>query len=420
MLSIVPVAKALTPVDSQAAQRLIGPNYDEFQSDLEIWQFLQENPDSILKVTMAHCDVASQDEIGKEGSPEALTASAYSLSQTIASPLCKTVDNVLWVYEIVDPKRNGIRQMGLGGSAKTAEIKTEENPDGTIIRNEGIRPAKAAGRAKLISQTNSYIGIVNNTVEDQDGSFAALLEQYADSRSEDFAADDEHGNRHRVWLVSKTDEIEQFQAALTAQGAAYVADGNHRSAAAAQLGHEEFLAVFFPAPRMGLAPYNRLIDVQAIPEEELIEKLSTNFEVEKLGDLSSFAPDQIHVTGLYYANTWLKLTIRPEILEQADAAGRIDAALLQKYVFSEIFGIEDATDSRLNYVGGNKDSAYLKQQVDTGSYTYAMSLAPVTMNQFIDVCRAQQFMPPKSTWFEPKVRSGLVVALLPTSPLATS
>ena len=412
MLTISPISRALVPVDSASAQALIGPNYDEFQSDEEIWQYLQAHPQSILRATMAHCAVPTAEQIGEDGSLEALAHAQQTLVEIRNSSLTTTVENALFLYEIVDPKRPGVRQIGLGGSAKTGEIKTEDNPAGTIIRNEGIRPTKAAGRAQLIEHTGAYIGVVNNTVEDRENSFALNLEKLADSRDADFSATDEHGNTHSVWLIADPAEVQILQAALNSQGEAYVADGNHRSAAAAQLGREEFLAIFFPASRMGLAPYNRLIKVPEVPEAQLLAQLSEYFEVRPLGDIAEYAPTETHTLGLYYGNNWIELQVRDELLSQADAAGRIDAAIVQTYIFSELFGITDAADQRFNYVGGNKDSVYLKQQVDRGAYTYAVSMTPVTMEQFIAVCRAQQFMPPKSTWFEPKLRSGLFVYTL--------
>jgi len=411
MITISPVRRALVPVDSQAAQKIMGPNYDEFQSDEEIWTILQEQPDCILRVTMAHCDQAHKSEIIKDGSPEALDKSAENMRQLVDSPLTRIAENMLWVYEIRDRRRPELRQIGLGGAAKTKEIRTDETPEGSIIRNEGIREEKARGRANLIEKTHSYIGTVNNTIEDQSGKIVTALEQCADGRECDFQATDEFGNQHRVWLVTQPEEIEQFTKLFAAEPYAFVADGNHRSAAAALLGKEEYLAVFFTTGRMWLAPYNRLVKPNK-SVDNWPDALSKSFEVEPLGDLPEFQPATTHEIGFYLPNDWYRLTPKAETFDPDNAAEAIDSDIVQKRIFRDLLGIDDPRDEHLTFVGGNKSSAWLKEQVDQGRHEFAVTLPPVTMQQFVEVCKQNRFMPPKSTWFEPKIRSGLVTALL--------
>ncbi len=296
--------------------------------------------------------------------------------------------------------------------ARTDEIRTEQNPVGVIVRNEGIRPEKAEGRAKLIRATNAYIGTVNCAVRDNDGRLVAALESHADSHEPDFTTVDEAGNTHRVWLVTEPDAAAQLQQVLAAEPAAYVADGNHRSAAAATLRNDQFLAVFFPTDRLRLEPYNRLVEDAGIATEALLARLDESFAIEPLGPLPSYRPQHVHKIGVYAAGTWYELSPRPGSFDPEDAAQSIDADIVQRQLFDGILGMSDARDARLNFVGGNKDAAYLKQRVDAGEYAFAVSLAPVTMEQFIAVCEQNRFMPPKSTWFDPKIRSGLVTALL--------
>jgi uncharacterized protein (DUF1015 family) len=249
-------------------------------------------------------------------------------------------------------------------------------------------------------------------VQDQSGEFTAALEAVADSRPCDYAATDEAGNRHRVWLVVEPPETARLSDLLAAEPAAYVADGNHRSAAAAMLGREHFLAVFFPTARMHLEPYNRLLPACGLSSEALLEKLAGPFDVVPLGPLPSYRPAAVHEIGLYLRGNWRRLTPRPGTFDPHNAAQSIDANIVQRHIFDDILGIADPRDKRINYVGGNKDAAYLKARVDAGDYELALSLAPVTMGQFVAVCEQGLFMPPKSTWFDPKIRSGLVIALL--------
>ncbi|RMH14947.1 MAG: DUF1015 family protein, partial [Gemmatimonadetes bacterium] len=251
--------RALVPVDSDAAVQVSAPNYDEFQGDEEIFETIRARPLSVLRVTMAHCDVPDAASIGEGDSPEALQRAAHTMRALAKDPATRVLEDVVWVYEIVDPSRPGVRQIGLGGMARTDQIRTPQRPDAPIIRNEGVREAKARGRADLIEATRAIIGTVNNAVDDDDRSFHRALLAYADAHAPDLEVEDERGNTHRVWLVPQGEAARTLIARLEAEPVAYVADGNHRSAAAAMLGHEHFLAVFFPAHTMGIRPYNRLV-----------------------------------------------------------------------------------------------------------------------------------------------------------------
>ena len=411
MLNIAPVRRALIPVDTAAAQRISAPNYDEFQGDHEIWEQIVRRPECVLRITMPHCNADSPQAMLDEGSAAALALAAQKMGELKDSALTRVVENVLWVVEIVDPLRP-VRQIGLGAMARVDDIRTQATPAGAIIRNEGVRPAKARGRAELIRATRSFIGTVNNAVEDTQLSINDALVRYADGRPFDFAAHDEHRNRHLVWLVHEQAEQDTFTALFAAEPCAFVADGNHRSAAAAMLDEEYFLAVFFPAATMGLAPYNRLVRAEPRSLDDLCKELAKAFEVQVLDVSGGFQPREIHDIGLYAGGRWLRLRARPTAWEPSDAVQQIDADIVQRHLFDAVFGIADPRDERLNFVGGDRDAAYLQARVDARDYDYAVTLAPVQMGQFIDVCRQNRIMPPKSTWFQPKIRSGLVMALL--------
>ena len=412
MVFVQSVHRALVPVDSDAAHALSSPNYDEFQGDREIWDMLQSRPDNVLRVTMAHCDAANFDGVIEEGSEAALARSAENMRTLLDSRLTTVVDDVLFVYEVVSPRRPDVRQIGLGGMARTDQIRTEENPGGVIIRNEGIMPEKAAGRARLLSATSADFGTVNCAVLDRDGKLTNELERIADSRDCDFETLDEAENCHRVWLVSDRFEKDELTGRLAEEPAAYVADGNHRSAAAAQLGKAGFLAVFFPTERLRLEPYNRLVKDVGVAADEILDKLADHFTVKSLGDLPGYRPETIHDIGLYIDGAWHRLTPKPTSYDAGNAAASIDSDIIQQHFLDGILGLSNPRDKQINYVGGNKNSAWLKAQVDAGHFHLAMSVAPVTMEQFVAVCEQNRFMPPKSTWFDPKIRSGLVVALL--------
>jgi len=413
MITIIPVRRALVPIDSAAAARISAPNYDEFQSDLEIWELLQDNPMSVLRVTMAHCHADSPEAIGPSDSREALAKAGLNMEELQTSELTAEIRDILWIYEIEDPKRPEVRQIGLGGMARTDEIRTDATPQGTIIRNEGVREPKARGRADLIQATHSIIGMVNNGVDDASGEFQSRLEAHADGTPPDFEVLDQHGNRHSVWIVSDGKAIGRLQELLAAEPHAYVADGNHRSAAAAMLGYEHFLSVFFPARTMGIRPYNRLVHTSALPNDHLTAAIGEQFGIDTPAEADFFQPTETHDIGLYRPeHGWLRLRPLSGTFDPDDAAEAIDHGIVQKNLFAQVFGIVDAGDDRITFVGSNKDAAWLQGEVDEGRAAYAVTLPAVTMDEFIEVCRQNRQMPPKSTWFEPKVRSGLVMALL--------
>ena len=310
-----------------------------------------------------------------------------------------------------DRARPAVRQIGLGGMARTDEIRTEATPEGVIIRNEGIREEKAKGRADLIEATNAIIGTVNLSVDDSAGRLLESMQLYADGRSCDFEAADEDENVHRIWLMTAAEEIASFQSVLAAEEHAYVADGNHRSAAAAMRGTGEFLTVFFPAQTMGLRPYNRLVNAPGTTRAQLEEALAGAFEVEgwEGGD---YQPVEIHEIGVYIEGGWIRLVPKSSAYDAQNAAESIDSDIVQRHLFAAVLGIVDPRAKELTFVGGNRDAAYLRAQVEAGHHDLAVTLAPVTIDQFIEVCRQNRMMPPKSTWFHPKIRSGLVMALL--------
>ncbi len=399
------------PADSEAAQRLSAPNYDEFQSNDEIRELIRNQPNSVLRVTMAHCDPEAGPEVAAD-SPAALARASANMRDFMEGDSTRIVKNVLYVYSIEDPTRRGVVQIGLGGMAQIAEIRTESSPDGPIIRNEGIREAKARGRARLIEATSSFIGTVNHAIQDATGSITQALEDYAGGRPADFSARDEHGNRHHVWLVVEPSKCDRFAELLAQEAEAYVADGNHRSSAAAMLGSEHFLAVFFPMSRMSLAPYNRLVRDVGVATAEMLNGLAERFQVDAGQDVAAFQPTRTHEIGLYTEGVWYRLAPEVAAYDSGNAVEVIDADIVQRSFFAAVLGITDPRDERLTFVGGDRDVQYLKAKVDEGEYRYAVTLPAVTMEQFVEVCRQNRIMPPKSTWFQPKIRSGLVMALV--------
>jgi uncharacterized protein (DUF1015 family) len=163
---------------------------------------------------------------------------------------------------------------------------------------------------------------------------------------------------------------------------------------------------------MTIAPYNRLVKESGVPADDLVKALERSFEVERRREPGPYQPETTHDIGLYAGSRWWRLRPRRGTYDPADAAQDIDADIVQRTLFSQVLGIHDARDERLTFVGANRDAAWLQEQVDQGGFQFAVTLPPVTMAQFVRVCLQDRLMPPKSTWFVPKVRSGLVMAQL--------
>ena len=408
VITIRPIRRALVPVDAAAADRVSAPNYDEFQSDEEVRALIRRTPECVLRVTMPHCDPGVGDEVAAD-SPLALARAAANMRALTASDSLRAATDLLYVYRIGDPARPGVDQIGLGGMARIDEIRTDARPTAPIIRNEGVREPKARGRAQLIEATSAFIGTVNCAVPDTSGGFARALERLASERAPDHGADDARSCRHDIWLIDDPSIQALLIDLAAAEPEAYVADGNHRSAAAAMLDREHFLCVFFPLARMSLAPYNRLVRDVGLDDEVVLAGLRKRFAIEEVP--GAHQPARTHHIGLYSGRAWYCLRPLPGSYDQRNAVECIDADIVQRNFFDAVLGIAEPGDHRLNFVGGDRDLEFLQAGVDSGEYRYAVTLAPVTLRQFAAVCRQNRIMPPKSTWFQPKIRSGLVIAL---------
>ena len=178
------------------------------------------------------------------------------------------------------------------------------------------------------------------------------------------------------------------------------------------LGYADFLSVFFPADTMEIKPYNRLVDVHPDGSGGDLRQIEVAFVMRELDGVEAYQPVDSDRIGLYSGGRWFELMPKAGTFDGANAAESIAAGVIQRNLFGAVLGIPDARDARLRFVGNNRDAHYLRDQVDSGEYGYAVTLPAVTMREFIDVCLQDRLMPPKSTWFEPKLRSGLVVALL--------
>jgi len=314
----------------------------------------------------------------------------------------------------------GRSQTGLVALASVAEYD-----QGLIKKHEHIRPVKMEDRVNHIEYLQAQVGPVFLTYK-QNWTVAAIFERVTQNIPDvDFTASDDV--RHELWVVSDSMKVVALEKAFAKIDALYVADGHHRSAAASEVSrryyeanpdaspddpHHFFLSVIFPDEELRILPYNRVVkDLNGHTVEELIDQASARWEIAKTdGEVS---PTVVHEVGMYVKGQWYRLKAKPGSFDEASATKSIDAAILGDNLIEPLLGISDPKkDDRIDFVGGIRGNAELVKLVDSGAYRVAFSMYPTSIQQLLKVADAGEVMPPKSTWFEPKLRSGMVVSLL--------
>ena len=288
---------------------------------------------------------------------------------------------------------------------------------GFIKKHELTHPDKEDDRVRHIEALNAQTGpvfLVYRATQLMDDLAAAHTARTPDT---DFTAAD--GVRHTSWTVREAEAIAAIRAAFAAMPCLYIADGHHRSAAAARVfqarhgsgGSGQFLSVIFPHNQTQILPYNRVLkDLNGQDEAQLLKKLEALFVISNPGPAR---PAGKHEFGFLLAGRWRSLRFRPELTAGRGAAGGLDAALLQELVLKPVFGIDDPrTSGRINFVGGVRGTGELESLVATGQYACAFSLFPTSIEDLMAIADAGGIMPPKSTWFEPKLRDGMFCHLI--------
>ena len=296
--------------------------------------------------------------------------------------------------------------------------------EGRIMKHELTRKDKEDDRMRHILTLRAQIGPVFLAYKESDV-LKQYIERYAAQVPEyDFIAPID-GFRHRLWVISSDDDISQITDAFSQIPAMYIADGHHRSAAAARVadevavtnpnhtGEEEynyFMAVCFPHDQLTILDYNRVVrDLNGLTDVEFLRALIKNFEVKEKG-CQTYAPQELHEFSLYISGAWYSLKAKTGVFNPDDPVGVLDVDISSRLILDEILGITDLrTSKRIDFVGGLRGLNELKRRVDSGEMKFALALYPVTMKQIINIADAGQIMPPKATWFEPKLRSGLFV-----------
>ncbi|KAF5082509.1 hypothetical protein DSECCO2_98660 [anaerobic digester metagenome] len=323
------------------------------------------------------------------------------------------------MYYVYAQTMSGRTQYGL-----VACCHFEDYMDGKIKKHELTRPDKEEDRMIHVRNQNANIEPVffaYPAVKEMD----AIVEKVVKNNAPvyDFVAEDGFG--HHFWLIEDDAVNKRITEIFAEVPALYVADGHHRTAAAARVGQEKknananhtgeeeynyFLAVIFPDNQLKIIDYNRVVkDLNGLTEAQLIETLKTDFEVKEVG-AEVYTPTKLHNFSMYLGGKWYSLTAKPGTYNDNDPIGVLDVTVLSNLVLDKVLGIKDLrTDKRIDFVGGIRGLGELKKRVDSGEMKVAFALYPVTMQQLINISDTGNIMPPKTTWFEPKLRSGLVI-----------
>ena len=308
-------------------------------------------------------------------------------------------------------------QTGIVGVMSAAEYD-----EGKIKKHELTRKDKEEDRIRHVDTVNAQTGPVFISYMARPRINAIVKKIVAGNPEYNFTAED--GIIHTAWVVADAGQIEQIKKEFLQVDALYIADGHHRAAAAATVARKRrkldntagsikesdmVLAVLFPHDQLKVMDYNRAVkDLNGLTPEKYLEKITASFTVNK--NFAAKSPQQLHDFGMYLGGHWYKLTIKDGMYDVKDPVASLDAAILQDHLLAPVLGINDPrTDDRIKFIGGIRGMAELEKLVDKDGFAVAFSLYPTTMEQIMQVADAGAIMPPKSTWFEPKLRSGMFV-----------
>jgi uncharacterized protein (DUF1015 family) len=395
----------------QLAKQVASQPYDVLSST-EAKQVAAGNPASFLHVTKSEIDLPESVDIHDaqvyEQAKENITA---FIKRDV---LFRESKECYYIYQLI---MHGRAQTGL---VCVSSVDDYEND--IIKKHEFTRPEKELDRINHIKTSGAQTGNVFLAYRNNE-SLDALIENWKKTKTAvyDFVADDQI--QHTIWVVNDTSTIDNITAIFNNEiPCTYIADGHHRAASAAKVraalganatkNADYFLTTLFPSNQLYIMDYNRVVkDLNGLTAEAFIEAVSTKFEIEQLAK-EPFKPAALHELGMYINGCWYQLTAKPGTYTD-DPIGILDVTILQNNILDAILGISDPrTDARVDFVGGIRGLQVLADRVDSGQFAAAFSLYAVTIDQLFAIADSGNVMPPKSTWFEPKLRDGLLTHLI--------
>lgn len=403
--------KAYRPAP-ELAEKVAALPYDVMNSE-EAREMVKGNPYSFLHVDKAEIDLPEDVD---HYSDEVYNKAAENIRKMIAEGTYIHDETAcMYLYKLV---MDGRSQVGIVASSTVDDYVND-----VIKKHELTRAAKEEDRIRHVDTTDFHTGPIYLTYPD-----VPKVNEIVDAWMQkapvyDFTADD--GIQHVVWVIDDAATIETLVAEFAKLPATYIADGHHRSASAAKVGlrrreragvtaddgeeYNQFLSVLFPASQLKIFDYNRVVkDLNGLSTEEFMAKIeAAGFKVEKFDGAGQYRPEGRHLFGMFLDDQWYKLTFDAAKVDEQDPIARLDVDLLQKNLLSPILGIGDPrTDERIDFVGGIRGLAELERRCHT-DMKVAFAMNPTSMQDLFDIADSGNIMPPKSTWFEPKMRSGI-------------
>lgn len=322
-------------------------------------------------------------------------------------------------YYVYAQTMNGKTQYGLVVGAYVPDYL-----NGVIKKHELTRRDKEEDRMKHVRVNNANIEPVFFAYPDN-AELDKIVSKYAATEPEYNFIAPLDGFGHTFWVIDQDEDIKRITEIFAEIPALYIADGHHRSAAAALVGAEKakqnpnhrgdeeynyFMAVSFPANQLTIIDYNRVVkDLNGLTPAEFLARIAENFVIEEKGE-EIYKPNALHNFALYLEGKWYSLTAKPGTYDDSDPIGILDVTISSNLILNDILGIKDLrSDKRIDFIGGIRGLGELKRRVDSGEMKMALALYPVTMKQLMDIADTGNIMPPKTTWFEPKLRSGLII-----------
>jgi uncharacterized protein (DUF1015 family) len=406
MISISPF-KALRP-EPQFAKQVASRPYDVLSSK-EAKVEAEGNPYSFLHITKSEIDLPANTDIH---SKEVYEKAKENLDAFMSRPVLFLESKpCYYIYQLM---MNGRTQTGL-----VCCSSVDDYEEGLIKKHELTRPEKELDRINHIKTTGAQTGNVFLAFRDVD-SLNEIIEKWKAEKSPvyNFTADD--NIQHTVWVISDEKMIDRITEIFkTEVECTYIADGHHRVASAAKVKYQladneeagHFLSTLFPASQLHIMDYNRVVkDFNDLSEEEFLNKLNKDFTIEK--ESEAYSPSAPHNFGMYFNGQWYKLTALDGTFS-TDPIGILDITILQNNLLDPLLGIKDQrTDTRIDFIGGIRGLSELEEKVNSKEWAVAFSLYPVSIQQLFDIADSNNIMPPKSTWFEPKLRDGLITHLI--------
>lgn len=397
----------------ELVEKIASPPYDVLSSE-EARQMAAENELSFLHVVKPEIDLPEDTD---HYADEVYNRGIENLTKMINNETL--IRDIYPCYYLYQQQMGDHIQVGLMGAASVDEYEND-----LIKKHEHTRKDKEDDRTRHIDMTNANTGPVFLTYK-SDSAINSLVEDFRKRKPHyDFTASD--GIRHTMWVIGDKEGVRTLSEAFLNLPCMYVADGHHRSASACRVralrreanpnhtGEEEynyFLSVAFPHDQLKILGYNRVVsDLYKHTPDEFLALIRVRFEIMPVDKPEVFSPHQI---SMYLGNKWYLLTAKPGTFPEDDPVGSLDVQILSENILSKILDIYDLrTDDRVNFIGGIRGAAELEKLVSSGDWAVAFFMYPTTIEQLMSVADAGMIMPPKSTWFEPKLRSGVVVRTL--------